>query len=333
MPGPKWMQALAWMGQVPNCDPVNVMGGDPSGGGYAAERIGLLLKTIVGLQSDVLKDQDPEPLHQLRVRFRYLGTLLRQFAPALVLPERVTENQLAKTGRRLGLVRDLDVLLGQLERHDLPLLADQERALLKPMLKTLRRERKLAFSEMAEELRSRRYLKLLAQLQGWLRQPVFTAMGDEPALVWLPEWKAPVLAGLLSHAGWRATDADSDAPCLHDLRKRIKQARYGLANLQGLVPESLEPWLGLFKSQQESLGKLNDLQVLAKALDNQLSGSLGTDLPDLYHQMQVQKQQLWQQWQGQALWMLAEPGRQALHGLLWSGVEGVGATLPPTVFV
>lgn len=309
------------------------MGGDPSGGGYAAERIGLLVKAIVGLQSDVLKDQDPEPLHQLRVCFRYLGTLLRQFAPALLLPERVTENQLAKTGRRLGLVRDLDVLLGQLEQHYLPLLGDQDRALLKPLLKSLRRQRKLAFTEMAEELRSRRYLKLLAQLQGWLRKPVFSAMGEEPAQDWLTEWKAPVLAGLLSHAGWRAMDADRDAPNLHDLRKRIKQARYGLANLQPLVPESLDPWLGSFKSQQETLGMLNDLQVLTKALDNQLGGALETELPDLHQQMQAQKRGLWQQWQGQARWMLAEPGRKALYGLLWPGLGDVGAPLIPTMVV
>jgi CHAD domain-containing protein len=321
------------MDQAPNCDPVNEMGGNPSGGSYAAERIGLLVKGIVGLQSDVLKDRDPEPLHQLRVRFRYLGTLLRQFAPALLLPERVSENQLAKTGKCLGLVRDLDVLLGQLEHHYLPLLADQDRALLKPLLKSLRRQRKLAFTEMAEELRSRRYLKLLAQLQGWQRKPVFSAMGEEPAQDWLAEWKAPVLAGLLSHAGWRATDADRDAPDLHDLRKRIKQARYGLANLQALVPESLDPWLGSFKSQQETLGMLNDLQVLTKALDNQLSEELETELPDLHQQMQAQKRELWQQWQGQARWILAEPGRKALYGLLWPGLGSVGATLTPTMVV
>ena len=307
------------------------MDNTPSGGRYAAERIERLVKAIVGLQSDVLNDREPEPLHQLRVRFRYLGTLLRQFAPALLLPEQVTENQLAKTGRRLGLVRDLDVLLGQLEHHYGPLLTDQDRDLLKPLLKSLRRERKLAFLEMAEELRSRRYLKLLAKLQGWLRKPVYTAMGQEPAQDWLPEWKAPVLAGLLSHAGWRATDADRDAAGLHDLRKRIKQARYGLANLQTLVPESLDAWLGLFKSQQESLGMLNDLQVLTKALDNQLGGALGTELPELNQHLQAQKDRLWQQWQGQARWMLAEPGRCALHGLLWPGVGGVGAPLPPTM--
>jgi len=295
------------------------MGGSPSGGSYAANLLERQLKAIVGLQNGVLKDQDPEPLHQLRVRFRRLRTLLLQFGPALVLPERVTDQQLAKSGRRLGLVRDLDVLLDQLEHQHLPALPAQEQEMVKPLLKSLRRGRKLAFAELGEELRSRRYLRLLSQLQGWLRQPVLTAMGNEPALEWLVEWKAPVLAGLLSHAGWRARDADGDALALHDLRKRIKQVRYGLANLEALDPQPLGPWLERFKTMQDCLGQLNDLQVLEKALAEQLAGELSSQLPELGHQLGEQKKQLFDQWQVQAGGLLAEPGRRSLYRLICQG--------------
>jgi CHAD domain-containing protein len=174
----------------------------------------------------------------------------------------------------------------------------------------------LAFAELGEELRSRRYLRLLSQLQGWLRQPVVTAMGAEPALDWLVEWKAPVLAGLLSHAGWRARDADGDALALHDLRKRIKQVRYGLANLEALDPQPLGPWLERFKTSQDCLGQLNDLQVLEKALGDQLAGELARDLPELNLQLQTEKQQLFSQWQDLAAGMLAQPLRSSLQGLL-----------------
>ena len=295
------------------------MDASPSGGSYAADLLEGQIKAIVGLQSGVLKDQDPEPLHQLRVRFRRVRTLLVQFGPALVLPERVNEQQLAKTGRRLGLVRDLDVLLGQLEKEYLPSLPSQEQLLLKPLLKSLRRGRKLAFAELTEELRSRRYLRLLAKLQAWLRQPLLTAMGEEPARNWLVEWKAPVLAGLLSHPGWRASDPDRDGLGLHDLRKRIKQARYGLTNLVALETQPLAPWLERFKAMQDNLGELNDLQVLEKALGDHLIGEVAKELPELSQQVQTHKGQLFQRWQDQACWMLAAPGRSGLHGLLSPG--------------
>ena len=301
-----------------NGAPIGDLPSGPSGGAYAAGLIKTHVKEIVTLQSGVLKDQEPEPLHQLRVHLRRLRTLLVQFGPALVLPDRVTDQSLAKTGRRLGLVRDLDVLEGQIQQQ-LPLLPAPELAKLKPGLKALVRSRKLAFAGLSEELRSRRYLRMLAKLQGWLRQPQFTAFGEEPAKNWLLEWKAPVLTGLLSHPGWRAGDPDRDGPCLHDLRKRIKQARYGLANLRGLEGEALDAWLGRFKSQQDTLGALNDLLVLHQAMADQLLGNPAQLVPELSARLQEQQRQLWQQWQSQASSMLEESGRNALHDLLCHG--------------
>ena len=295
------------------------MPGDSSAGAYATGLLGEHLKAIVSLQAAVLKDQDSEPLHQLRVRFRRLGTLLLQFGPALQLPDRVTEQNLAKTGRCLGLVRDLDVLTGHLQ-HQLGLsLPAEELSRMKPVLKTLVRSRKLAFAEMVEELRSRRYLRLLAKLQAWLRQPTWTALGEEDARDWLVEWKTPVLAGLLSQPGWRASDPDHDRACLHDLRKKIKRARYGLANLKELAGDSLGVWLERFKAQQDILGGLNDLQVLEQAIEEQLVGDLAQALPQLSLRLKQQKRLHWQQWQGQASSMVGEPGRRELHALLCRG--------------
>ena len=298
----------------------------PSGGAYAAGLIKRHVKDIVTLQSGVLKDEDPEPLHQLRVHLRKLRTLLVQFGPALVLPERLTEQGLAKTGRRLGLVRDLDVLAGQIQEQ-LPRLPAPELAKLKPVQKALGRSRKQAFLGLTEELRSRRYLRMLAKLQGWIRQPLFTAFGEEPAQHWLLEWKTPVLAGLGSHPGWRVQEPDQGGACLHDLRKRIKQARYGLANLRELEGEGLDGWLARFQSQQDSLGALNDLFVLNQALGDQLLGNPAQLLPELSGRLQVQQRELWGQWQPEASSMLGESGRNGLRELLCHG--SLGRSLSP----
>ena len=310
-----------------NGAPIGDLRSGPSGGAYAAGLIRSHVKEIVTLQSGVLKDQEPEPLHQLRVHLRRLRTLLVQFGPALVLPDRVTDQSLAKTGRRLGLVRDLDVLEGQIQQQ-LPLLPAPELAKLKPGLKALVRSRKLAFAGLSEELRSRRYLRMLAKLQGWLRQPQFTAFGEEPAKNWLLEWKAPVLTGLLSHPGWRAGDPDRDGPCLHDLRKRIKQARYGLANLRELEGAGLDGWLARFQVQQDSLGALNDLQVLHQAVADQLLGNPAQLVPELSARLQAQQRELWQQWQPEASSMLGESGRNGLRELLCHGSLSPGPAAP-----
>jgi CHAD domain-containing protein len=74
-----------------------------------------------------------------------------------------------------------------------------------------------------------------------------------------------------------------------------------------------------FKAQQDTLGGLNDLQVLEQAIEEQLGGDLAQALPELSLRLQQQKRLHWQQWQGQASLMVGEPGRSELHGLLCRG--------------
>ena len=177
---------------------------------------------MVALQAGVLADQDPEPLHQLRIQLRRLAVLLQQFEPALRLPDGVSSTRVAKIGRRLGLARDLDVLRDRLEHQLMPGLPEAELNALKPMRKQLRRERRLAFSEVVEDLRGRRYLKLLARLQAWLRDPQFTPLASEALEPWLPEFHTQLTGDLFLLPGWRSEVSDE----LHALRKRIKHVQY-----------------------------------------------------------------------------------------------------------
>lgn len=270
-----------------------------SGGAYAAELVQSHLRRIVELQTPVLEDTDPEPLHQLRVRFRRMRATLAQFAPALELPEVVTGQRLAKFGRSLGLARDLDVLRGRLEGDLLPLLPPRELANLKRVQKQLKRERRLAFEALVDTLKGKRYLQLIAALQGWLKQPRTTALGEEPVRAWLPEWKADALAGLMLHPGWRCRGygAAGDHEALHDLRKRIKAARYALTNLEELEGDALSPWIERFKAMQEQLGDFNDLLVLQRALEDQVEGDLDRQLPTLCSLLLEQRAQTWGRWQ------------------------------------
>jgi len=291
-----------------------------SSGAFAAACIQQHLRHVVDLQADVLADRDPEPLHQLRVRFRRLRSTLKQFAPALVLPPSADDGRIAKIARRLGMARDLDVLRLRLDQDLLPLLPEQELLALKKMFKQLRRERKLAFEELVEILQSRRYLRLLADLQGWLKQPGFTPLGDEPVLGWLPQWKLAVLADLLPHPGWRVDDphGTSGLEAVHQLRRRLKAARYGLANLRGLEPDdtALDRWVSRFKAMQETLGDLNDLQVLQSAITRQLDSEIDAVVPTLAALLADSRTTAWDQWLQLSAALRPIAGRQQLYAFI-----------------
>ena len=143
-----------------------------------------------------------------------------------VWPEEVSA-RIAKLGRRLGFTRDLDVLRQRIEMSWLPLLPEAEVAAIKPFRKQLKRERRLAFAELTDTLRSQRYLKLLSRLQVWIKAPVGTAMAAEPVRDWLPELQGQLIGDLFLLPGWMASEASEpgSAAALHELRKRLKTLR------------------------------------------------------------------------------------------------------------
>ena len=286
-------------------------------GSFAASLLERRVRQLVALQLDVLADRDPEPLHQMRVCCRQMRSTVEQFAAALVLPDQVSAQRLARIGSDLGLTRDLDVMRHRLERHWLPLLPEREQAPLRKLLKQLRRERKLAFAITTDTLKGRRYLKLLERLQFWLREPAFTAMGEEPMANWFPDFQQVVLAGLFTLPGWwveRPHDPDG-ATALHQLRRRIKRARYGLANLSDVAPNAFQPWIVKLKQMQTALGDLQDLRMLVLTFERLLEERPDAVLPILCSLVCEARDQAWLRWLEASAELRTAAGRQRLRQL------------------
>ncbi|MEB3296950.1 MAG: CHAD domain-containing protein [Cyanobacteriota bacterium] len=281
-----------------------------SNGEWVIRLVGRQLERLAALQGAVLKDRDPEALHQLRVSLRRLRATLQQFGPVLVLPAAVCDQRLARSVRRLGQARDLDVLRDRLEQELAPGLPAAEQAALKPVLRELKRERRVARERLKETLRSRSHLELVAQLQRWLREPRLTPLGREPLQHWLHEWLLPPTLQLALHPGWWAVDPISEAETLHNLRKQIKNVRYQLENLRRIGNQKLGVRISQLRSLQELLGELNDLAVLAGAIDQQLPHGLGRDLPALAALMAERRERCWQAWQSQAGQLHGEQARK-----------------------
>lgn len=292
-----------------------------SNGALAHGLIEQQLAKVVKVHQRVLERHDPEPLHQMRVAMRRLRTSLQQFAPVLELPRPVNDQRLAKIVRRLGLARDLDVLQGRLVDTLLPQLPKAEVGALKPVLRSLRRERDLAQEHLEKVLRSGSYLELEAALQQWLKRPAYRPLAEAPAQQWLAEWQLPCLQELMLHPGWMVSAPGLEADTLHDLRKRIKTARYRLENLTALGGGRLEPWVEQLRQGQELLGELNDLQVLRKAIDDQLPGDLASSLPQLHWLLEQNSLRCWSLWQERLEQLWPQRQRRRLAFTLLAAAE------------
>jgi CHAD domain-containing protein len=283
-----------------------------SNGRFAHDLLQRQVVKLVHLQSPVAEGKGPEPLHQMRVAMRRLRTTVVQFESALQLPPAINDQRLAKWVRRLGLARDLDVLRERLEDGFLPQLPQAEVKALRPVLKQLRRERQLAYDQVVEVLQSRSYLEGLAQLQRWLKQPEFTRLGEQPIREWLLEWQGPCLASLFLHPGWQVSSAEGEVEVLHELRRQIKQARYRLENLAAIEGAQTAGWIEHFKQGQELLGEFNDLQVLQRAIQDQVPGPLDEVLPQLEWLLVQHQRHCWEQWRELAGDLLPPGQRQRL---------------------
>ena len=280
-------------------------------GAFALELIQIQIRRLGKLQGEVVADRDPEPLHQLRVSLRRLRTALAQFAPALDLPDSVNERRIASVARRTGLCRDLDVLGLRLREQLLPRLPEQEQHDLKGAMGRLSRARAQAFATLLESLHSPRYLKLLARLNKWQKNPRFTPLGLRELVPWLYEWQSPFTGGLFLHPGWAVEDPFAES--LHGLRKRIKQARYALEGLDPWCAPPLRDWVKDLRLAQDHLGELHDLQVLHSTFEAHGTFQKSLGLPALRAELQAQQRGHWSQWQELARRLQADSQRRSIQ--------------------
>jgi len=166
-------------------------------------------------------DDDPEPIHQIRVATRRARSALRTARP-LLDPDwaKGLRAELKWLGNELAPARDLDVLLAR--------LAAEAADLGKPattIVRQLESERRRAQKQLVAALQSPRYLALLEELERAAEAPrVRTA---DARLDKLARKEFRRLGRAVRALGKRPSDE-----ALHQVRKRGKRARYS-AELAG----------------------------------------------------------------------------------------------------
>ncbi len=210
--------------------------------------------------------EDIESVHQMRVAIRRMRSLFLLIGAAYK-PKTVDKysRDLRRIARALGRIRDLDVLIDDLEAFR-PSLPAGDQAALDQVIDRLDSRR----SEHRERLNalfdSKFYARFLRQFARLCKKP---GRGAKP----LPKLEEPhqlrhVLPILLHERLARVRAYDTVLPAaddaiLHALRVEFKQLRYALEFFQPLLGRTTNSFLREAKEMQEILGRINDIAVFS----------------------------------------------------------------------
>jgi CHAD domain-containing protein len=224
------------------------------------------LRVMVGAQYDELRrhdpivrlSDDPEAVHKMRVAVRRLRSVLRTARPMLdeAWVGRLRD-ELDWLADRLGAVRDLDVLIGDLgaEAEHLP---DTRPAHARKLLRPLEAERTEARKRLRECLELPRYHRLLDSVEEAADAP--RARRDDLKV----EQLARKDFRRLRKSG-RRLDSQTDAE-LHKTRIRGKRARYAAELAESSRGKKATRFVKATKELQDVLGEHQDAVVAVERL-------------------------------------------------------------------
>ncbi|MBW4540912.1 MAG: CHAD domain-containing protein [Myxacorys chilensis ATA2-1-KO14] len=276
-------------------------------------------------ESDVLKDHNPESLHQMRVGLRRLRTALQVFDFAVSLPKPTSVQRIRKFARVLGDVRDLDILGATL--HTDAKISKSERKTRDHILKQVKEERSQKLETLQKTLHSNKYEKFKTGFEDWLEAPKYQEVAQLPIQHGLPDLLLPLISSVLLHPAWlfgTHTDAGQisldflggddirallkqKGHTLHDLRKKMKQVRYQTELFADFYDENYRAQVEEFKSIQDALGEIQDSVILNDYLESRLDDAPQNACPVLWNQLDHSRGQAWEQWRSfQAKYLSAE---------------------------
>lgn len=249
-------------------------------------------------ESGSYKGEDPEYVHHMRVATRRMRSAFRILEPHFKSKSiRPFIEHLSKLAKALGGVRDLDVMIGDLQVAQTGEEEDTQ-AGIQVMIDRLERRRRRARKKLLSHLDSSPYQHFKETFATFLTQVgkgVISVEGNGISVV--PHQVRHVLPGVLhEHLAYvRAYDTilgktaeesktDDETPVaprvdpliLHDLRIEFKRLRYTVSFFKEVLGQSGGKFVNEIKIIQDHLGRLNDL-VVAQAQLHTLLNETGLD--------------------------------------------------------
>lgn len=221
----------------------------------------------------VLRDDDPEYLHQARVALRRLRAALRLFRRVCPLTSIELQQSLRSWNTALGPVRDRDVLC----LETLPAIAQHfaDAQAWAPFAAAAETQRESARQAMRTALTESNPGRVILQFQQWLTQRTWRdAVSADPrqdlaCLQPLSDFATHALrAGRRKVRGMAQDFGELSPEARHALRILIKRQRYAVEFFKSLhVGAKGKSYLNALVIAQDSLGRSNDARVATRLLD------------------------------------------------------------------
>jgi CHAD domain-containing protein len=285
---------------------------------------------ILTLEADVLADEDPEAVHQMRVSLRRLRSQVQAFGAILDIPDVMSERSIGKIARVLGKVRDLDVL-HQTCKHHLKSLPDAEQIQLEKVAATISKRRRKEIVKVKLMLNDCGYQYFKLGVNNWLNHPQYLPTGRVKVGSILPDLLLSVVSNLFLNPSWwidldLASGSDPElavaqafiihGETLHHLRKQIKGTRYLMELFTDRYPAQYTNFLKDFKQIHQLFGNVQDNLVFDKFMQKSLGKRAPMKLPTLYDRIARSNYLNWDNWQPIQHRYRDSNTKQELHSLL-----------------
>jgi CHAD domain-containing protein/transposase-like protein len=237
--------------------------------------LGFYFGQMLAHEPEARLGQDIEAIHDMRVATRRMRAAFRVFEPGL--RKKATQplrDGLRATGRNLGRVRDLDVLLEKLHRYQAS-LPESDSSGLQPLQEMWLAQQQQARQELLAYLDSKKYQRFKQDFLKFVSTPGLGAKAipdDEPV-----PYQLRHVVQCLIYKHFEAVQAydrvlgEASLETLHQLRITFKQLRYALEYFAEILGEEGRRVIEEVKRLQDHLGELNDARVAAEMLSELLA--------------------------------------------------------------
>ena len=227
-------------------------------------------------QSEELGNDD-EVVHRMRVATRRMRSAFDVFDGAFTEKTvRQFRKPLKRTGRVLGAVRDLDVLLQHMHAYAAE-LPEADAAAFAPLIAAWEEERELHLAELRDYLHSDDYREFCDRFSVFVHSDDKGAAAAEEVIPGVTKHIAQLAPLMIMR---RYTDILAFGPvletatldCLHALRIQCKKLRYTMEFLQELLGPEAKKLIKHVTGMQDYLGHLQDDQTAGEIITQFVQG-------------------------------------------------------------
>lgn len=207
------------------------------------------------LASRLLAANGPDDARSVK-RVRTALRRLRAFVRETAVDDAAADHDrgLRRAGKRLGAVRDLDVLLAGLAARRASSGSDLERAALDELEGRLRRDREPAIARANRRLDPPALRDVVLGVRGYVAR---IDVDDAMAQRWWATTRAELFAALAA-----APRTDDDLEALHRIRIAARRARYGVESFGPDAPSDASAWAEDTLALQRAIGSHRDAALL-----------------------------------------------------------------------